>query len=167
MGGDGDFEEWARDRWPTLVRLSRVVAGDRIVAEDVLQDALIDVYPRWARLSEQGDPTGYVVRVMTSKVANRRRTAWARRVISLPQEHGALDRSSDDTALASIARVDVQRALMMLKPRQRSVVALHYLLDWPVADIAAALNVPVGTITSDLTRARNVLRLQLGGDANA
>lgn len=137
------------------------------MAEDVLQDALIDVYPRWARLSEQGDPTGYVVRVMTSKVANRRRTAWARRVISLPQEHGALDRSTDDTAFASIDRVDVQRALMGLKPRQRSIVALHYLLDWPVADIADALSVPVGTVTSDLTRARSVLRLQLGGEANA
>ena len=84
VGGDGDFDEWVRDRWPTLVRLSRVIAGDQTMAEDVLQDALIDVYPRWPRLTEQGDPTGYVARVMASKVANRRRTAWARRVIPPP-----------------------------------------------------------------------------------
>ena len=134
------------------------------MAEDVLQDALIDVYPRWSRLSAQGDPTGYVVRVMTSKVANRQRTSWVRRVISLPQDHGDRDGSTGDTVLASIDRMDIQRALLMLKPRQRSIVALHYLMDWPVADIAAALDVPVGTITSDLTRARTALRLHLGGE---
>ena len=166
VGGDGDFDEWVRDRWPTLVRLSRVIAGDQTMAEDVLQDALIDVYPRWPRLTEQGDPTGYVVRVMASKVANRRRTAWARRVIP-PQEHSAFDGVTAAGDLTSINRIDVARALSALKPRQRSIVALHYLMDWPVAEIAAALDMPIGSVTSDLTRARSALRLTLGGDVDA
>lgn len=135
------------------------------MAEDVLQDALIDVYPRWARLIEQGDPTGYVVRVMTSKAANHRRTAWARRVMPLPEDHSVFDGTVGSGDFASINRLDVTRALLTLKPRQRSVVALHYLMDWPVAEIAEALNMPIGSVTSDLTRARGALRLTLGGDA--
>lgn len=135
------------------------------MAEDVLQDALIDVYPRWSRLTAQGDPMGYVVRVITSKAANRRRTAWARKVIPLPQNHAAFDGASSNGEVTSINRVDVSRALSQLKPRQRSIVALHYLMDWPVADIAEALQMPVGSVTSDLTRARSVMRLTLAGEA--
>lgn len=163
VGGEGDFDQWVRDRWPNLVRLSRVIAGDRSTAEDVLQDALMDVYPRWARLIQEGDPMGYVVRVMTSKLANRRRTAWARRVVSISHDDALLDgyEASRDTHV--IDRVDVHRALLTLKPRQRSIVALHYLMDWPVSDIADALAMPVGSVTSDLTRARGLLRKQLGG----
>lgn len=166
VGEEADFDEWVRDRWPSLVRLSRVISGDRTTAEDVLQDALMDVYPRWPRLTEKGDPMGYVVRVMTSKVANRRRTAWSRRVVAFPDgevPHDDLDRSHDAHV---IDRLDVKRALMSLKPRQRSVVALHYLMDWPVTEIAFALDMPIGSVTSDLTRARSQLRKQLGGDGH-
>lgn len=164
VGGDEDFDQWVRDRWPNLVRLSRVIAGDRATAEDVLQDALMDVYPRWPRLTQEGDPMGYVVRVMTSKLANRRRTAWARRVVALSHEDALLDGQVGSRDTHVINRVDVQRALMTLKPRQRSIVALHYLMDWPVTDIASALDMPVGSVTSDLTRARGLLRKQLGGE---
>ena len=69
--------------------------------------------------------------------------------------------------LTSINRIDVARALSALKPRQRSIVALHYLMDWPVAEIAAALDMTIGSVTSDLTRARSALRLTLGGDVDA
>jgi RNA polymerase sigma factor (sigma-70 family) len=162
-----DFDQWVRDHWTSLVRLSRVIAGDQTMAEDVLQDALIDVYPRWSRLTMSGDPTWYIVRVITSKVANRRRTAWARKVIPLPQNHSAFDGVGSNGDVASINRVDVARALSALKPQQRSIVALHYLMDWPVSDIAVALKMPVGTVTSDLTRARNTLRRSLGGEASA
>lgn len=166
VGGEGDFDQWVRDRWPNLVRLSRVIAGDRTTAEDVLQDALMDVYPRWSQLTQQGDPTGYVVRVMASKLANRRRTAWARRVTAVPHDSALLDGHVSGVDAPLIARVDVARALMTLKPRQRAIVALHYLLDWPVTEIAAALEMPTGSVTSDLTRARALLRKQLGGDTD-
>ena len=163
VGGDGDFDQWVRDRWPSLVRLSRVIAGDRTTAEDVLQDALMDVYPRWPRLIQDGDPMGYVVRVMSSKSANRKRTAWARRVVSVSGEEFLLDGQVASAEAQLITRIDVARALSILKPRQRAIIALHYLLDWPVSEIADALEMPIGSVTSDLTRARGLLRKELGG----
>lgn len=163
VGGDGDFDQWVRDRWPSLVRLSRVIAGDRTTAEDVLQDALMDVYPRWPRLIQEGDPMGYVVRVMSSKSANRKRTAWVRRVVSVSGEDFLLDGQVASAETQLITRIDVSRALSILKPRQRAIIALHYLLDWPVSEIAEALDMPIGSVTSDLTRARGLLRKELGG----
>ena len=60
----------------------------------------------------------------------------------------------------------VGEALRALQPRQRQIVAMHYLLDMPVTEIAQQLDRPVGSVTSDLTRARQRLRAVLvkGGD---
>ena len=162
MHGSGEFDRWVRHHWDTLVRIARVVSGDPDLAEDVLQDALIDVYPRWSQIS-QSNPTGYLVRVMSSKTANRRRTAWARRVKTVADTPDRQDLGTPATTLIG-ERIDIQRALAQLKPRQRAIVAMHYLMDLPVAEIAQALDVPTGTVTSDLTRGRALLRQHLGGD---
>jgi RNA polymerase sigma-70 factor (ECF subfamily) len=106
---------------------------------------------------------GYVVKVMASKTANRRRTAWARRVVTLAETPEMED--SRPSATTSVGdRIDIERALRALKPQQRAIIAMHYLMDWSVSDIADALNLPTGTVTSDLTRGRQALRRQLGGD---
>jgi RNA polymerase sigma-70 factor (ECF subfamily) len=54
-----------------------------------------------------------------------------------------------------------------LPTRQRSAVALYYAADRSTADVAAILEVPEGTIRSDLTRARAILARELGiGDGH-
>lgn len=164
MHDSGEFDQWVRHHWDTLVRIARVVSGDPDLAEDVLQDALIDVYPRWGQIS-QSNPTGYLVRVMSSKTANRRRSAWARRVRAVADIPDSQDPVTPGTTVIG-DRIDIQRALAQLKPRQRAIIAMHYLMDLPVAEIADALDVPTGTVTSDLTRGRVLLRQHLGGDIN-
>jgi RNA polymerase sigma-70 factor, ECF subfamily len=168
-GGKGDdragFDSWVTAHWRELVAISRLVAADPHAAEDVLQDALIDLYSRWDRIAQFDNLLGYATRVIGSKLANRRRTAWARRVW-VTGEHGDLDSSSLDGIMASDDYLDVVGALQALNARQREIIAMHYLLDMPVARIAAQLDRPVGSITSDLTRARKTLRTLLaeGGE---
>jgi RNA polymerase sigma-70 factor (sigma-E family) len=157
----GEFDQWVRHHWDALVRIARVVSGSPDLAEDVLQDALIDIYPRWNQLAHS-NPMGYVVRVMSSKTANRRRTAWARRVVTFAEAPETEDGRPSATATVG-DRIDIERALRQLKPQQRAIIAMHYLMDWSVSDIADALDVPTGTVTSDLTRGRQALRRQLGG----
>jgi len=162
----GDFEAWAQSHWRRLIAIARVVTGDPTLAEDVLQDCLVDIYRRWDRISGAGTtPLAYAARVMGSKAANHRRTAWARRV-RLGDDAAFPTLSSGDHAGGVHDRVAVQGALLQLSPVQRQVVAMHYLLDMPVADIAAELDRPIGSVTSDLTRARKRLRTALdqGGD---
>jgi RNA polymerase sigma-70 factor (ECF subfamily) len=167
MGPDElDFESWARMHWHQLLGIARVVTGDPTLAQDVLQDCLLDVYQRWARISGDGShPLAYAARIMGSKAANQRRTAWGRRV-RVTDDAVMLDGKSGDQSGSIHDRIIIAGALRQLSPRQRQIVAMHYLLDMSVAEIAAEMGVPTGSVTSDLTRARQRLRADLtgGGD---
>lgn len=152
-----DFDSWAQANWAALVGIARVVAGDPYLADDVLQDALVDLYARWDRINGFDSLLGYATRVIGSKVANVRRASWSRRVSPI-DDLGLLDRSAADDIMAMDDHLEVVSALQSLSPRQREIVAMHYLLDMPVADISETLGRPVGSVTSDLTRARKSLR---------
>jgi RNA polymerase sigma factor (sigma-70 family) len=167
-GSPLDFESWASAYWHRLLGIARVVTGDPTLADDVLQDCLIDIYQRWDRVGgADSRPLAYAARIMGSKAANHRRTAWGRRV-QVMDDAAILDSDSGDETGSVDNRMIVAGALRHLSERQRQVVAMHYLLDMSVAEIAAELGQPTGSVTSDLTRARQRLRTDLtrgGGDA--
>jgi len=156
------FDAWAQANWSALQGIARIIAADPYLADDILQDALVDLYTRWDRIQGFDSLLGYATRVMGSKVANRRRSAWARRV-STTDDLGGVERTIADGIMASDDYLEVVAAVQQLNARQREIVAMHYLLDMPVAQIAATLGRAVGSITSDLSRARKALRDLLGG----
>lgn len=168
--GSGAFEVWAQAHWVRLRAVARVVCGDVHLADDVLQDALIEVYSRWDRISGGSSPFGYASRVIVTKAADRHRSSWVRRVTLVDDAH-ALEQAPDSGPAEAIAnRITVTRALSVLNVHQRSAVALHYFADYSIAEISELLQRPVGSVTSDLTRARAALREHLGtggGDDNA
>lgn len=143
-----------------VVRAVAIVCGDRQRAEDAVQDALVDV---WAKSREVDDLTGWI----TIAALNRARSRWR----TIAAERRAFDR----LAARSIARTEadpsvaadgpVADALRRLPRAQREVVALHYLLDLTVADVAARLGIAEGTVKAHLHRARNSLREALTGAA--
>jgi RNA polymerase sigma factor (sigma-70 family) len=160
------FEAWAQANWPQLMGIARVVTGDPTLAQDVLQDCLVDIFERWERVGGQGsNPLAYAARIMGSKAANHRRTAWGRRV-HVTDDAAILELESGDSTGSVDTRLLVAGALRQLSARQRQAVAMHYLLDMSVAEIAQETGQPVGSVTSDLTRARQRLRTDLtrGGD---
>jgi RNA polymerase sigma-70 factor (ECF subfamily) len=58
--------------------------------------------------------------------------------------------------------LDVRTALLTLPSRQRAVIALYYLDDQPVAEIAALLGCSAGTVKTHLARGRQALAVLLG-----
>lgn len=158
----GAFETWVEAHWVRLRAVARVVCGDQDIADDALQDALIEVYSRWDKVSTGTNPFGYTVRVIVTKAATRRRSSWARRVV-LVDDMRSVERAGHSESEAVVDQVAVARALQHLNPHQRAAVALHYFADSSVAEIAEILDRPTGTVTSDLTRARSTLRDYLGG----
>lgn len=137
---------------PRLVGILAVAAaGDVREAEDVVQEAFVRLLSRWPAVRRYDDPEAWVRAVAFRLLSNRRRRrrnaakALTRvapaPVVSAPTADG----------------VDVAAALASLSVEQRQVVVLHHLVDLTVEQVAATLQLPVGTVKSRLARARSVL----------
>jgi DNA-directed RNA polymerase specialized sigma24 family protein len=61
-----EFAEFARSRWPGLVRLGYGLTGDRGLAEDLAQTALVNAYASWPKVRKADDPDAYVRRILLS-----------------------------------------------------------------------------------------------------
>ena len=123
-------------------------------AEDAVQEAFIEANVRWSRVSRTREPVAWVRRVAINRLIDggRRRARHTRALARLDSPGDAVDRHHDH---------ELAQAVAALPDRQRLAVALYYLLDLPVVEVAELLGVSEGTIKSNLHDARSALRLQL------
>ena len=147
------FPDWYRSEYHQVVALVYVLSGSRWAAEELTQDAFIEAHRRWAVVGAYDDPGAWVRKVAVNKARSwgRRRSAEARayakhtiRERELPAE---LPESSDG----------FWSEVRSLPERQAQIVALHYLDDRPVDQIAELLNIAPGTVKTQLHRARATL----------
>jgi RNA polymerase sigma-70 factor (sigma-E family) len=156
---DAAFVEILRPELPRIQRMARLLTGDADAAEDIVADAIARSLPRW-RSGDVADSPAYVRRVVVN-LATRR---WRRRALARRRDHHALDWIGQpiDSELAAVERDRTLRAVMRLPPRRRAVVVLRFYDDLPEARIADLLGVSVGTVKSQLSRALEQLRAELG-----
>lgn len=125
--------------------------GDRSDAQDIAQEAFARAWQHWSRVAGYDDPEAWVRTVAWRLMINRwrglRRRLAARARVGPP----------DEASSPSPDRVAVVDALLRLPKPQRQVVALYYLLDMPVNEIAATTGTPAGTVKARLSRARTAL----------
>lgn len=127
------------------------VCGDLGDAQDLVQEAYARAWQRWPTVSRYDNPEGWVRGVAWRLAANR----W-RGLHRWLAARARLDRRATSPP-PSPDRVAVVDALRKLSPVQRQTVVLHYLLDLPVAEIAATTGTPIGTVKVRLARARAAL----------
>jgi RNA polymerase sigma-70 factor (sigma-E family) len=154
------FDEFVRARLSALLRFAAVLAGDRELAQDVVQDALVVAHGRWARIAVMERPELYVKRIITSQYLSWRRRV-ARRA-ELWQRRGAPVRGEPrvpDHAEHTTARAAVLARLAALPHRQRAVLVLRYYEDLSDAEAAEVLGCAPGTVRSAHARALAALRL--------
>ena len=126
--------------------------GDRAEAQDVAQEAFARAWQHWSKVAAYDDPEAWVRSVAWRLMINRWR--GLRRWIAARARMGP---PPDAAAGPSPDRVAIVDALLRLPKPQRQVVALHYLLDMPVNEIAASTGTPAGTVKARLSRARTTL----------
>jgi RNA polymerase sigma factor (sigma-70 family) len=159
---DVEFTLWLKERQTALLRAARVICFDAQNAEDVLQEALADVYERWQKIKEHENPEAYVMRVMVSKHTDMRRK-WLRKQQSnetsweLAENIRAISDQSDDVA----QRLLVQSALKTLSGTQRAVLVLVYEYGFVLREVAKILELPVGTVASHLARGKAAVSAHL------
>lgn len=149
--GFADFvEQWS----PALLRVAFLLTGDRWLAEDLLQTALLKTSRRWARIADHQAAYPYVRRVLVTTYAGWRRRRRVTEVLtdSLPDRGSAIDEAAPGSAVA---------ALDALPPRMRAVIVLRYYEDLSEADTAAALGCSTGSVKSQASRGLARLRVEL------
>jgi RNA polymerase sigma-70 factor (ECF subfamily) len=152
-----EFDRLFRAEYPRLVRALTLASGDAELAADAVQDAFLQAHRHWRRVRTYRDPAAWLRRVAVNRLANGRR--GVRRL------QGFLARAPRADAVAPTdvaALVDLRAAVAGLSHQQRMVVALHYLLDLPVAEVAKTMDVAAGTVRSHLHAARQSLAEVLG-----
>jgi RNA polymerase sigma-70 factor (sigma-E family) len=160
VGGDAAFELFVREHATALLRTAYLLTGDRGHAEDLLQTAFERTHRHWDRL--EGEPAAYARTVLAHLATDRWRRRRARvREVLLPDH--------DDVPLGDPSgQVDLRLALAAgLKdlPRlQRAVIVLRYFEDLTEPEVAAVLEVSVGTVKSTASRAKERLRSALGSE---
>jgi RNA polymerase sigma factor (sigma-70 family) len=134
-----------------MVRLARLTSADTVPADEIVQDAFLQLLRAWPRVE---NPVGYLrVAVLNGcRSWGRRRSVAARRRGEPPQSWTVLDGDA----------VAVRDALAVLSPRQRAAVVLRYFEDLPEAEIAVILRCRPGTVKSLLSRSMARLRGALG-----
>ena len=150
-----EFSNWLRERQSMLVRAARSICFDTQFADDVLQEALMDIYKHWEKIKAHENLDAYAIRVLVSKHADMRRK-WLRKraekevELAYAENLIALTDEGDDVA----ERLLVQSALKSLSSMQRAVLVLHYQYGLALNEIAKALEIPPGTAASHLARGR-------------
>ena len=149
--GDG-FEELFEREYPRLVRALRRADDD---ATDAVQEAFVQAYARWSRVSKLDDPAGWVRRVAVNRLLNARRSRGRR---DAAVETLAARSTSAGSSFGADDRLDTIAAVRKLAPQQRVAVALFYGADLSVREVADAMKVSEGTVKSHLHDARERLR---------
>lgn len=155
----GAFELLVR-RHQSAVRnfLRRLARNDAERANDLAQETFIKMYQGLASYRGSARFTTWLFRIAYHTFLNDQRARRPNEEFS-DDEHG----TSADTSAHAAEELDVDRALERLPTRQRAVFDLHYKKGMTHSEIAEALELPLGTIKSDLVRGHEKLKEWLTG----
>jgi len=163
---EGDHDAFARLAAASIGRLNaiaRLILHDYSAAEDAVQEALVDA---WRDLRNLRDPDrfdAWLTRILVRACQDARRRVRRRGLMEL-QIDTPVGFALDDTETA-VANADrLERGLRRLTIDQRTVLVLAFYLDLPLADSAAILGIPVGTMKSRLSRSLAAMRAAIDAD---
>ena len=149
---------------PRLRRYARALTGDRAAADDLVQDTLERALSRFHLWRRGSDLRAWLFTIMHNIFVNQARSRM--RYPHEPLDETAAEklqyREPDWSALR-----DIGDALARLPVEQRTVVLLVGLEQFTYEEAARVLDIPIGTVMSRLSRARERLRALLGGDFRA
>lgn len=165
QGDQRAFETLATADYPRLFRVAHGVMGDRGLAEDATQQALLDIWRKMRRLRDPSKYEGWSYRLLVRVcyAEAKRQPSWqAVGNISPADEPRAAD------AYRVVAdRDQLERGLQHLSMDHRVVLALHHLLGMTPEEVAETLDLPRSTVYSRLQAATKAMRSALEADARS
>jgi len=144
-----------RRHWQPAWRRAFAITGRRALADDVAQDALVRAFDRLDDLQDPQRFAAWLGRIVTHRALD------ALRAESRLTELGSAEALAVEWVDRAGADGDLQSAVAALDPDRRAAIVMRYWLDLAPAEIAAALELPVGTVHSRLARGLADLRAAL------
>jgi RNA polymerase sigma factor (sigma-70 family) len=148
---------------PRLRRYARALVGDRASADDLVQDTLERAWAKLHLYRRGTDLRAWLFTVMHNVHVNKVRAARPTDVLDEDMPELALRAPQGD----SLVMRDLDRSIALLPPEQRSVLLLVTLEDMSYEEVARTLGIPMGTVMSRLSRAREKLRAMMLGQGAA
>ena len=159
VGDEGAFEPFVASHHATLYRTAYLLTGTEHAAEELLQETLVRLYPRWSLVARADAPVAYVRRALVNAFVSRGRTARARMAV-VPLAAAESVPATEDPYGDLDDRAALWLMLLTLPERQRAALVLRYYLDLPEAEIAEAIGVRPVTVRSLVSRGLAALRTQ-------
>ena len=155
-----DADGFFLDTYGPMCRVAFLMVGDHGLAEEIVMDAFAAATTRWDRISVMTHPEAYVRRMVINLTCSRLRRRFAERR-AVARFAGRAERrpawEPDDGLTSGL----VLAAIAKLPDRQRAAIVLRYLEDLPEAEVAASMGCSVGTVKSQLSKARSKLQKHL------
>ncbi len=155
------FDTEALPHLDRLFRLAMWFERDRQQAEDLVQDTMVQALRSFHRYTPGTNCRAWLVAILQHVRSNRRRAAHRRREVQ-DVDDGLADTVPFVPAVAqTVTDEDMLNALRGIPEPYQDIILLCDVEDMTYKEIAAALEIPIGTVMSRLHRGRAALRKQL------
>ncbi len=144
---------------PRLRRYARALVGDRATADDLVQDTLERAWAKLHLYRRGTDLRAWLFTVMHNVHVNRVRATRLTDTLEDEMPELAQRPAQGDALLVR----DLDRAITRLPEEQRAVLLLVTLEEMSYEQVARTLGIPIGTVMSRLSRAREKLRAMMLG----
>jgi RNA polymerase sigma-70 factor (ECF subfamily) len=155
------FGELAVTLGDRLHALAHRILRDRELAGDVTQQTLVKIWQELPRLRDADLFAGWSYRILVNTCRDEMRKG---RRSSADLDLLESDAWMPDASILIADRDQLERAFRRLTVDQRSVLILHYYLDFSLAEIGSIVDIPVGTVRSRLHYARQAMRSAIEAD---
>jgi len=145
---------------PRLRRYARALVGERYVADDLVQDTLERAWNKFHLWRPGSDLRAWLFTIMHNVFVNQaRRRRYEVEELTDEMSAAAVRATQGD----QLELQDVDRVLRSISPEQREVVLLVAVEQLTYEEVSRALDIPIGTVMSRLSRGRERMRQALGG----
>lgn len=164
--GPRSFSEMIRPHLERMYRLAYRLTGSQHDAQDLVQDVLLKLYPKYEELLEVDALVPWIAKVTYRQFVDNRRRYKVRHLHIVPDadEAGnpdlapAIQASTEDLAEAEFNIRRLEDAVAMLSEEHRLIITLHDVEGYTISEIAEITGLPMGTLKSRRQRARERLQ---------
>jgi RNA polymerase sigma-70 factor (ECF subfamily) len=161
------FEVEAMPHAASLYRIALWLTRDQTEAEDLVQETLTEALASFYRFAPGTNCRAWLVSIMYHRQSKRRRAATRLHLVSDAEERIAETIAFEAPTPQNLTDEEVLGALDRLPPAFQEVVVLADVEEMSYKQIAAAIDIPIGTVMSRISRGRKLLRAELASYAQA